>query len=247
MSDVATSSVGSSIVGTIHTLSVHERLELRRTLTLNPRDAVISMAVFNQVRNRVGGDYLEFGVWRGASLALAYHTERSARHVFSGISKAYAQGASMKRFIGFDSFQGLPAPSGDDVGLYEGGDYAASLDEVRRALEENDVELDRTLFIEGFFEDSLTDNTFAEYKLGPASIIHIDVDYYTSTKCVLDFVSRGVVDGTIIIFDDWFLYRGDPRRGQQKAAREWLNENPQIRLDEYMNSGWSKAFLVRID
>ena len=31
--------------------------------------------------------------------------------------------------------------------------------------------------------------------------------------------------GSIIIFDDWFNYKGDPLKGEQLACKEWLNKN----------------------
>jgi len=231
----------------IERLSAPELLRLKSMLVFNLRDQMIRTAIFNQARNRVEGDYFEFGVWRGASLMLAYHTFQYAKQFFGRlVTSAHAADLWTHRFVGFDSFEGLPEPTGEDVGVYTAGDYAAPLHEVRQALADNGVDLDRMVLVKGFFDRTLTDQTYDDHKLDKASIVHIDVDFYASTKSALRFVRRALVDGSIIIFDDWYLFRGDPDKGQQKAAREWLNENPHIRLDEYMNSGWSKAFLVRM-
>jgi hypothetical protein len=43
--------------------------------------------------------------------------------------------------------------------------------------------------------------------------------------------------GTIIIVQDWFRFKGDPRRGKQRACAEWLARNPQFELIEYWREG----------
>ena len=218
--DVPASMV-NDLLREIERLPAPDLLRLKGMLVFNLRDQLIRTAIFNQARNRIEGDYFEFGVWRGASLILAYHTFQYAKQFFGRlVTSAQASDLWTHRFVGFDSFEGLPEPTGEDVGVYTAGDYAAPLHDVRQALADHGVDLGRTVLIKGFFEGS--------------------------TKSVLNFVGRALVDGSIIIFDDWYLFRGDPQKGQQKAAREWLSENPHIRLDEYMNSGWSKAFLVRM-
>lgn len=39
--------------------------------------------------------------------------------------------------------------------------------------------------------------------------------------------------GTIIMLDDWFCFRGNPNKGEQKAFREWLENNPLITATEF--------------
>lgn len=53
--------------------------------------------------NRVAGSYLEFGVYRGASFSHFYHL----------FKRRYGLPVDM---FAFDSFQGLPTPSGVDAG-----------------------------------------------------------------------------------------------------------------------------------
>jgi hypothetical protein len=54
-----------------------------------------------------------------------------------------------------------------------------------------------------------------------------------------------VGQGTIIIFHDWFRFKGDPRRGEQRACAEWLARNPQFELIEYWCKGpQAMSFLV---
>ncbi|HRF44076.1 MAG TPA: hypothetical protein PLD30_07515, partial [Candidatus Competibacteraceae bacterium] len=67
-----------------------------------------------------------------------------------------------------------------------------------------------------------------------ARMVHIDCDLYESTKLALDFVASLMQEGTIIVFDDWFQFRGNPQRGEQKAFYEWLENNHQLQAVEYM-------------
>lgn len=54
-----------------------------------------------------------------------------------------------------------------------------------------------------------------------------------------------LTDGTIIIFDDWYCFRGNPKFGEQRACRQWLGENEELQLSEYRKEGpWRNSFIV---
>ena len=73
----------------------------------------------------------------------------------------------------------------------------------------------------------------------------IDCDLYESTVPVLDFITDIVGQGTIIIFDDWYRFKGSTEHGEQRACKEWLERNPHITLTQYWQQGpQSVAFLV---
>ena len=73
------------------------------------------------------GDYLEFGVFRGATLSDAFWCARRHADLFLGGAWDHSMADAVRekaifqrdyeamRFIGFDSFEGLPAISGVDV------------------------------------------------------------------------------------------------------------------------------------
>jgi len=76
-------------------------------------------------------------------------------------------------------------------------------------------------------------------------MVMIDCDLYESTKDVLKFITNLVHNGTIIIFDDWYVFKSNPEKGQQYACIEWLNNNPNIKLIEYKDNGpFQKSFIV---
>jgi len=73
----------------------------------------------------------------------------------------------------------------------------------------------------------------------------IDCDLYSSTKCVLEFITPLIVNGTILIFDDWLAYKGSPDRGEQLACSEWLDTNPELSLVPFARFGLTQqAFIV---
>jgi hypothetical protein len=82
--------------------------------------------------------------------------------------------------------------------------------------------------------------------LRKAALVWIDCDFYESTVPVLEFITDYVQDGTLLIFDDWFCFRGDPERGEQRAFAEWLARNPWIRAGELLRFGWhGSSFILR--
>jgi hypothetical protein len=61
---------------------------------------------------------------------------------------------------------------------------------------------------------------------------------------VLDFVTDLLVQGSVLVFDDWFYNQGRKDRGEQKAFYEWAARNPQLELIEYWRDVAAIAFIV---
>ena len=171
----------------------------------------------------VDGDYLEFGVYWGNTFLAAYHN-------------AQRFGLKNMRFYGFDSFEGLPEITGVDKAgdcHYHEGQYSCTMEAVRERLASEGVDLGRTQFIKGWYDKTLTPETKQSLPIKKAAVIWIDCDLYESTVPALQFVTDYVQDGTIICFDDWFCFKGDPDRGESLAFKEWLARNPSFRAIEY--------------
>ena len=187
--------------------------------------------------SKVEGEYLEFGVYCGNSFINAWHSARLT-------------GRNHVRFFAFDSFEGLPDPNGsaaDEGGDFRQGQFSCERDAFERNLRRAGVDMSRVTVVEGFYESSLEENKPGDLGLEAASVIWIDCDLYSSTVCVLDYVTDLVRDGTVLIFDDWYCFRGRPDRGEQRACAEWLERNPGIALVPYRDFHWSgKSFLVNL-
>jgi len=184
--------------------------------------------------SKLDGDYLEFGCYQGHSFAAAFHFARKW-HLNS------------MKFFAFDSFRGLPKmPSTEQqTSRLKAGDLVCGLDSFKRRLRRKKVDLSKVITISGFYENTLNKTTKHELNIKKAAVIYIDCDLYHSTVPVLNFVTDYIQDGTIIIFDDWFLFRGRPDQGEQKAFREWLQANPRFHATEYHKFGWcGNSFLI---
>lgn len=178
--------------------------------------------------SRLQGDYLEFGVNRGGSFVSAYY--------FAKRSNLQAM-----KFYAFDSFEGLPEISGidaDGFSHFSKGSFACDIEEFKGILGEKGVDLSRVQLIPGWYNESLNRQTKEQLPLKTAAVIWVDCDLYESTVPVLDFITDYVQDGTVLIFDDWFCFRGAPDRGERKAFSEWLERNPDLTATEFHKFDW---------
>jgi hypothetical protein len=95
---------------------------------------------------------------------------------------------------GFDSFEGLPEAWRE--GFEKGSFSREDLPEVAPNVE----------LIVGWFDRTLPH--FLDVHPGPASLIHVDCDLYSSTQTVFTQLRQRIVPGTIILFDEYFNYPG---------------------------------------
>ena len=73
----------------------------------------------------------------------------------------------------------------------------------------------------------------------------IDCDYYSSARDVLNYIKPYLQKGTIIIFDDWYAFKGDKNHGEQKAFNEFLNKNKDIYFIDFPTHGCQKMFIYQ--
>jgi hypothetical protein len=201
--------------------------------------------------NQVEGDYLEFGVFRGESFVAAYHAIAAERreHAAEGFdSPEYKRwAAQLPRFFAFDSFEGLPPGTAERQIDYFPGAYGCSEAELRANIAKQGVDLARVVTVPGFYDKSLNQETKRKHGLQKAALVMIDCDLYESTVPVLDFLTDLVGQGSVLIFHDWFRFKGRPDCGEQRACREWLARNPQLELIEYWREGpQAVSFLVNL-
>lgn len=145
------------------------------------------------IYNRIPGDLLEAGAWRGGASIFM-----KANLLVHG---------SDKNIYVCDSFQGLPRPflheDKDDV-HYKIKSLAVSLDEVIENFNKWGVLLvgGNVWFVEGWFSETmpgLKNETF--------SLIRLDGDMYESTMDVLVNLYDSLAIGGYVVVDDWCLPR----------------------------------------
>ena len=130
------------------------------------------------VQSRTVGpiDYMEFGVWRGASMRLWCESNTDAD----------------SRFFGFDSFEGLPEDFSPRFpkGTFSTGGLIP------------DINDSRVQFVVGWFQRTLPTFLDSYQARGCPLVVHCDSDLYSSALFCLASLNRIIHPGTIIIFDD---------------------------------------------
>lgn len=191
--------------------------------------------------NEVEGDYLEFGVFKGDSFAAAFEAIESSRR---GLPRTPGDTAEYRaflnrpvRYFAFDSFAGLPTGEAERHADYAPGAYQCTEARFRSNVAEAGVDMARVITVPGFYDQSLKPEVKQRHQLRRAAVVMIDCDLYESTVPVLDFLTDIVGQGTVLIFHDWFRFKGSPQCGEQRACREWLARNPQFECIEYWREG----------
>ena len=164
---------------------------------------------------RVEGDYLEFGIFTGSSFC---HSIRCCRKL------AYLTPETRgMRFFGFDSFSGFGTLSeSDSHPFYHDENFATSFDQVNRRIERIATGVAYTL-VPGFFSESLKAGP-AHYGIEKSRIVFVDSDTYSSAKEALAFCLPTIQQGTFIILDDYFSYRGSEEKGVAGAFAEFVKD-----------------------
>lgn len=165
-----------------------------------------------QERGHDFGDYIEFGVSRGTSMAC---------------SAAEIRKAGLKiRLIGFDSFEGL-GDEAEDNG-WRKGEFASTEAATRRYLASKQVDLADVELVKGWFCDTATLATRQRLGIEKASIVMIDCDTYEASKDALDFAATLLKEDMVVVFDDWGWSEKRNKRGQKEAFDEFLAANPSV-------------------
>ena len=212
------------------------------------------------VNECIVGDYYEFGVFRGQTLVAFYlrlmdvvkkriaNTEVNDRGAIALGLRKKIQTETI--FHAFDSFEGLPPLTPDDEKSldFAAGQYRSGIDVLRRLSERNGMPASRLRCHKGWFSETCTYEYLTANSLKPAAIIWLDCDLYSSASQALKLVGMLIQDGTLIIIDDWYCFKGHPERGVQKAWFEFVNSDEFARkfmFSDYQTDGWArKSFIV---
>ena len=173
-------------------------------------------------KNRIEGDIVECGIWRGGSLFLA---KRFQDKYYKNVER---------NFYGFDTFEGMSKPSIYDystkgvpaIDIYnkmkdnkeknESSNFArASLEDVISSAKLFFEDISCMKFIKGKVEDTLLKDSNLPNKI---SLLRLDTDWYESTLIELKKLYPLLSLGGILIVDDY----GD-WLGAKKAVDEYFN------------------------
>jgi hypothetical protein len=112
-------------------------------------------------------------------------------------------------FYLFDSFEGLPEY------------WCTNLPKGKYACGVPVFENDRAIIVKGLYEDTLPQwsNSFD----GKLSLVHIDCDLYSSTKCVLKNIRKHLMVGSVLLFDEFDLKNAPTNNREDRAFREFID------------------------
>lgn len=200
--------------------NIVRQYRVNRFDTPTPDTAPAIGRAFERTRG-LPGDYYEFGLFKGWSFAKAHD---------------FADNRSM-HFFGFDSFEGLPDVVGIDAGdKFTKGKYACSLEKVRKNLGRRIT--DRTHFYKGYYDELLPT---VEGPFGPARIVLVDCDLYSSTVPVMEFIYPYLQNGTNILFDDWNCFSANAEKGERRAVDEFCKAHPNVHFGKVEDYGYHGA------
>lgn len=140
--------------------------------------------------DRIPGDFLEAGVWRGGTSVLA-----------RGVMRAYGED---RKVFAADSFAGLPAGNTSIDPMDKGWDgltyLQASTAIVAETFQTYSLLDDKVVFAKGLFQHTMPALRSIISKL---AVLRIDGDMYESTADVLYNMYDKLSVGGVVIQDDW--------------------------------------------
>ncbi|MFT5302430.1 MAG: O-methyltransferase [Mariniblastus sp.] len=202
-------------------------------LTMTSPERILSLcnAVEHLATHNIAGDFVECGVWRGGSMAAAARTL---------MELAPAQSMTRRLWM-YDTYEGMSEPTEHDVDFVgQSADVLldeqdrmdgmsiwcrSPIDQVKTTMSETGYPAEQINFVEGKVEDTLPVQTPDEIAL-----LRLDTDWYESTRCELEYLFPKLVEGGVLIIDDYGHWEGCRRA-----------------VDEYFEKHQVTMLLNRID
>ncbi len=181
------------------------------------------------------GDYLEFGVYTGSSFCHSMRCCKQARKLNPNVKET--------NFFGFDSFEGFGEISIDDKhSFYTDTNFTTSYDKVSKRVKNASSGLNYKL-IQGYFSETLKTSP-KSLGISKSRIIFIDSDTYSSASEALDFCKTLIQQGTYIVLDDYFSYKGSYNSGVARAFKEFKENNKVEVRDVFTYGMGGRVFIV---
>jgi hypothetical protein len=175
------------------------------TLTSAERMFMLHQAVRHIVENRIPGDLVECGVWKGGSAMMVALTLQELGDTSRGLYL-------------YDTYTGMTEPEERDVS-HEGEvarqtweeslreDHSewcfSPLDEVRRNLASTGYPAERTFFVQGPVEETIP-GTVPD----AIALLRLDTDWYSSTRHELEHLYPRMSPHGVVIIDDYGYWQG---------------------------------------
>jgi hypothetical protein len=205
------------------------RNEYTRYADEQRKSLFMGIARFCHINRPIKGSYLEFGCHGAHTMRLAWDC---FHHLFDW------------HYVAFDSFEGLPEIAKiDEMKIWEKGKLKTTEEEFLRVVTRHGLPRERLTLVKGFYDQTLTDDLRRRLLPQKAAVVYVDCDLYTSTVEVLRFVKDLLQLGTILVFDDWNCFHGDPDRGERLAFCEFREAHPELVFEEFVSTNEAKSFI----
>ena len=142
--------------------------------------------------------FVECGVAKGGCLAMMKFTSGKNNKIF-----------------GLDSFEGMPDITKEDIGDYNKScpkvwvnvPLCNGINDVYNTFDKLNLNIDNVTLVKGYFQDTLQIQENID-NIGEIAVLRLDGDWYESTKICLEKLYDKVIDGGIIIIDDYGHFVG---------------------------------------
>ena len=206
--------------------------ELTVDWNLNDRQGALSRAWGFVFSNHIKGAYYEFGVYRGERFRTSYH-------IYNGFSRWQRDQLEASEpwrrliadtekfayyhhhFYAFDTFQGMP--NNEESHIFAEGNYSCSLEDFTELNRSEGIEESAEVrYFVGDFADTKRRIASKQEDLSTAAIVNLDCDLYSATVSALELVGPILVQGSVLLIDDWNCFSAQCDLGQRRAVQEFL-------------------------
>ena len=202
-----------------------------RPYTMTDADKLFALIEATRYVSRHGieGDVVECGVWRGGSMQAAART-------------LLAAGDTSRHLHLFDTYEGMPPPSPEDVrhdgrpaeDLLAGAERetskvwaVATLEDVQEGFSTVGYPAEQVHFVKGLVEETIPES--APERI---AILRLDTDWYESTRHELEHLYPRLAPGGVLLLDDYGYWQG-----ARQAVDEFLEQTGERLLLTRMASG----------
>lgn len=155
------------------------------------------------------GHFAEFGCWNGTNL------------LFMAKVLSILRPRELNKIFGFDSFEGLTTfDDAKDTDRKTQGKYKGNLQLLQDALKLHGFQ-DSVQLIKGNIDETVP--AFVQEKKDLRfSLIYVDVDLYSPTKTILQYLYPKLLSGGIMVFDE---YNTEAWSGETSAVHDVLGDD----------------------
>jgi hypothetical protein len=188
------------------------------TATSIERIASLISVVNYLTKNKIVGDFVECGVWRGGSMMAA-------------MLALLQRGDTSRHFYLYDTYEGMTPPTDKDIThdgnratdllaateKKEGPNYwcIASLEDVQKNIFSTGYPKDKIHFIKGRVEDTLPAKS-----PGKIALLRLDTDWYDSTHHELVHLYPLLCANGALVLDDYGHWQGARRAVDEYFAKQ---------------------------